>query len=85
MWTAIVRTILGICIYHYENITVTSSMRLKSPASQFFVQPFVQTQIKEDMKAPRGFPSQRASNAENDPFHDVIMNAMDSCRCETIF
>ena len=48
--------------------------RLKSPASWLFAQPFVQTQIKENSKASRhwplwpvtgGFPSQRASNAEN--------------------
>ena len=64
-------------------ITVTSwwaRWRLKSPASQLFGQPFVQTQIKENIKALRhwslwfhegnqpvtgGFSSQRASNAEN--------------------
>ena len=51
--------------------------RLKSPASRLFTQPFIQTQIKENIKAPRHwplcgeftgtgeFPAQRASNAEN--------------------
>ena len=46
--------------------------RLKSPASQLFAQPFVQAQIKQNIKATRdwppvtgGFPSQRLSNAEN--------------------
>ena len=51
--------------------------RLKSPASRLFTQPFIQTQIKENTKAPRHwplcgeftgtgeFPAQRASYAEN--------------------
>ena len=61
-------------------ITVTSEwarQRLKSPVSRLFTQPFIQTQIKENIKAPRHwpwcgeftgtgeFPAQRASNAEN--------------------
>ena len=61
-------------------ITLTSQWprwRLKSPASRLFTQPFIQTQIKENIKAPRHwplcgeftgtgeFPAQRASNAEN--------------------
>ena len=54
--------------------------------SRLFAQPFVQVQIKENTKAPcvtglwewnppvtGGFPSQKASNAENVPFDDVIM------------
>ena len=52
-------------------------MRLTSLASLLFTQPFVQMQIKENIKAPRHwhlcgeftgdgeFPAQRASNAEN--------------------
>ena len=51
--------------------------RLKSPASRLFTQPFIQTQIKENIKAPRHwplcgefagageFPPQMASNVEN--------------------
>ena len=45
--------------------------RLKSPASRLFTQPFIQAQIKENIKAPRHwplcgeFPAQMASNAEN--------------------
>ena len=43
--------------------------RLKSPTSRLFPQSFIQTHIKEDIKAPRHQhlcpPSQRASNAEN--------------------
>ena len=47
---------------------------LKSLACRLFAQPFVQVQITENIKTPRhrplwwqsgGFPSQRASNAEN--------------------
>ena len=50
---------------------------LKSPASRLFTQPFIQTQIKENIKAPRHwplcgeftgtgeFPAQMASYAEN--------------------
>ena len=53
------------------------SVRLKSPASRLFTESFIQTQIKENMKAPRHlpfagnlpgtgeFPAQLASNAEN--------------------
>ena len=60
------------------NITVTSQWArrcLKSPASPLFTQPFIQAQIKENIKAPRHwplcweftgeFPAQMASNAEN--------------------
>ena len=41
------------------DITVTSSWarwRLKSPASRLFAQPFVQAQIKENIKCPRDWP-----------------------------
>ena len=69
-------------------ITVTSQWargRLKSPAYLLFAQPFVQAQIKENIKAPRHwplwgnspvtgeFPAQRASHVEMFPFDDVIM------------
>ena len=40
-------------------ITVTSQWarwRLKAPASQLFTQPFIRTQIKENIKAPRHWP-----------------------------
>ena len=40
-------------------ITLTSSCprwRLKSPACRLFTQPFIQTQIKENIKAPRHWP-----------------------------
>ena len=59
-------------------ITMTSwwaRWRLKSPASRVFTQPFIQAQMKENIKAPchwplcgeftGEFPAQKASNAEN--------------------
>ena len=62
------------------SITLTSKLprwRLKSPASRLFTQSFIQTQMKENIKAPRHwplcgeftgtgeFPAQMASNAES--------------------
>ena len=50
----------SILIWNWSNtITVTSlwaRWRLKSPASRLFTQPFVQAQIKENIKAPRHWP-----------------------------
>ena len=55
-------------------------MRLKSPVSQLFTQPFFRAQIKVNIKAPRHwplcglspgtgeFPAQMASNMENISF-----------------
>ena len=43
----------------FKNITVTSwwaRWPLKSPASRLITQPFVQAQIKENIKAPRHWP-----------------------------
>ena len=40
-------------------ITMTSKwarLRLKSPASRLFTQPFIQTEMKEKIKAPRHWP-----------------------------
>ena len=72
-----------LCDYNYIMsscgiITVMSQWarwRLKSPALRLFTQPFIQVQIKENIKAPRlwplcgeftgDFPAQMASNAEN--------------------
>ena len=63
--------------YYLLFITMTAwwpRWRLKSPASRLFTQPFIQGQIKENIKASRHwslcevageFPLQRASNAEN--------------------
>ena len=66
------------CFFLHHNIDVImTTMRLKSPALRLFTQPFIQTQIKENIKAPphwplcREFtgtdevPAQRASYAEN--------------------
>ena len=67
-------------IQYIATITLTSwspRWRLTSPASRLFTQPFIQTQIKKNIKARRHwplcgeftgsgeFPAQRASNAEN--------------------
>ena len=73
-------------------ITMTSQWawwRLRSPASRLFTQPFIQMQIKENIKAPRHwplcgeftgtgeFPTQRASHAEYVSIwwrhHDIFM------------
>ena len=53
-------------------------LRLKSPASRLFIQPFIQAEIKENIKAPLAlgtgeFPAELGSNAEKFPFDDVIM------------
>ena len=63
-----------------DTITVTSlwaRWRLKSPASWLFIQPFIQAQIKENIKlrvtglcegnspVTGEFPAQRTSNPEN--------------------
>ena len=65
--------------------------RLKSPASRLlFTQPFIQAQIKENIKAPRNspvtgeFPAQRASNAKNVSIlcrhHDQLYNIAHSSK-----
>ena len=82
-----------ICIAYRLQISVTLHWRhndhgwcLKSPASRLITQSFIQTQIKENIKAlrhwslcgeftgPGEFPAQRASNAEYGPiwwrYHD---------------
>ena len=54
------------------DITVTlwwAQWRLKSPALWVFTQSFIQTQIKENIKAPR----QRPVTRKIFPFDDVIM------------
>ena len=69
---------------YYCDVTWTA-WRLKSPVTPFFILPFVQVHIKENIKAPRhwhlwgestgtgGLPSQRASNAENVYIWHVII------------
>ena len=68
-----------------SNITLTSQWprwRLKSPVSRLFTQPFIQTQIKENIKAPRhwplcgeftGDPYKWPVTRKMFPFDDVIM------------
>ena len=70
---------------HYNDVIMGTMGRLKSQASTLFTHPFIQAQIKENTKALRHwplrgnspvtgeFPAQKASNAENVPFDDVIM------------
>ena len=43
---------------------IMARWRLKSPASQLFTQPFIQDQVKENIKAPHRW-LQMASNSEN--------------------
>ena len=62
-----------------------SAMAPQSAASWFFTQPFIRTQIKENIKVPRHWPlwgnspvtsvwpTQKASDAEKNPVDDVIM------------
>ena len=70
--------VTGVCAgIHRGPVNSPHKWRLKSPASPLFTQPFIQTQIKENIKAPRHwrlcgdspgtgeFPAQMASNAEN--------------------
>ena len=40
---------------HYYDV-IMGAMRLKSPASRLFTQPFIQAQIKEHIKALRHWP-----------------------------
>ena len=41
----------------YDNgLALNGLWRLNSPASRLFAQPFVQAQIKENIKAPRHWP-----------------------------
>ena len=74
-----------------SNISHTKSQnldvsRLKSPASRVFTQPFIQAQIKENIKAPRHWPfvwgihrwpmnspHKRPVTRKRFPFDDVIM------------
>ena len=40
---------------HFSNV-IMARRHLKSPASRLFTQPFIETQIKENIKAPRHWP-----------------------------
>ena len=44
------------CVFHYGDVIMGAPWRLKSPASRWFTQPFIQAQIKENIKAPRHWP-----------------------------
>ena len=70
-----------ICYYYFEHFHYTDVIMtewcLRTPASLLFTKPFIQAEIKENIKAPRHWPlcgeftggrwipAQRASNAEN--------------------
>ena len=72
--------------HSHDDITMTSlwaRWHIESPASRLFTQPFIQTQIKTSKLRVTGlwagnsagtdeFPAQKASNAENVSFYDVI-------------
>ena len=47
---------LALCVYKHYSDVIMSAMRLKSPASRLFAEPFVQAQIKENIKALRHWP-----------------------------
>ena len=86
-------------LYNFA-ITVTSwwaRWRLKSPASRLFTQPFIQTRIKENIKAPRHWPlcgeltrpvtgevpAQGPVTRKMFPFDDVTMRHWDNIkRCD---
>ena len=69
-WFGVNSLRLSLMPVHYIVVIITT-MASQSPASRLFTQPFIQTQIKENNKAPRQFtgtgefPAQRANNAEN--------------------
>ena len=45
----------GIHLLHYSDF-IMSAMASKLPASLLFTQPFIQAEIKENIKAPRHWP-----------------------------
>ena len=94
----------GVCYYLFMPfIRLTSywaGQRLKSPAWRLSIQPFIQTQIKENIKAPPhwplcgeftgtgDFPAQKASNAANVSIwwrHDVIPDFGTKSLCNQVF
>ena len=69
--------------------------RLKSPASRLFTQPFIQAQIKENIKALRHWPlcgeftgdrwiprTKGQERGKKFPFDDVIMNEPPAQSCK---
>ena len=43
-------------VKHHYNDVIMGAMVSQSPASPLFTQPFIQAQIKENIKAPRQWP-----------------------------
>ena len=83
---------------HYNDVIMTT-IASQSPASRLFTRPFIQTQIKENIKAPRhwplcgeftgtgAFPAQRASYAENVSIwwrHHVVIHGPCDQRTDTL-
>ena len=84
-----------ICRYYCDVIISAMASQITSIASLLFAQPFIQTQIKDNIKAPRhcplwgnpsvtgGIPSQRASNADNGSIwwrrHDAYIRCAYPC------
>ena len=77
-------------VIHYNDIII-NAFASQSPASRLFIQLFIQTQIKENIKAPRHWPlcgeftgdrwipAQVASNAENVSIwwlHHIILKCL---------
>ena len=54
---------------NYDSDVIARKWRLKSPASRLFAPPFVQAQIKQNIRAPRHWPVTWKMFS----FHDVIM------------
>ena len=51
-------------VYHYDDV-IMEAIASQITSLTIVYSPFIQTQIKENIKAPRTFPAQMTSNAEN--------------------
>ena len=83
-------------IWHYIDV-ITTTMRSQITSLPLFTQPFIQTQIKENIKDPRywslfgeftgtgEFPAQMASNAENVSiwWRHHVYRILDTCMYHT--
>ena len=86
------------CSEHNRDIIITT-IRLKSPASRMFTQSFIQTQIKENIKAPRrvvglcagnsplslAFPHKGPVTRKMFPFDDATVKQTNSICTAKIF
>ena len=81
---------IQIYLYHYSDV-IMGAIASQSPASWLFTQPFIQTQIKDNIKAPRHRPlcgeftedrwisHKRSVTRKVLPFDDVIMIPSECC------